>query len=64
MKSIPTEIKEKYKDIEWKKIAGMRDVVVHDYLGIDMEMTWQVAKTEVPQLKKKILKVKEELSLE
>lgn len=64
VKNIPNEIREKYKDIEWKKIGGMRDVVVHDYLGIDMEMTWKVVKEDIPDLKKKILKVKEDLSKE
>jgi uncharacterized protein with HEPN domain len=62
VKNIPDEIKSKYTDIEWKKIAGMRDVVVHDYLGIDMEMTWKVVIDDIPQLKKKILKLKEDLS--
>ena len=62
VKNIPKEIREKYKDIEWKKIAGMRDIVVHDYFGIDMEMAWKVVVDDIPQLKKKILKVKEDLS--
>lgn len=64
VKNIPDEVKDKYKEIEWKKIAGMRDVVIHDYLGVDMEMTWKVVEADIPDLKKKILKVKEDLSKE
>jgi uncharacterized protein with HEPN domain len=39
----------------------MRDVLIHAYFGIDLELTWRVATEEVPQLKKNILKIKEEL---
>jgi len=39
----------------------MRDILVHDYLGIDLNTTWQVAQNEIPQLKHKILKIKKDL---
>ena len=61
VKQIPTEIKEKHQEIPWRRIAGMRDVLIHAYFGIDLELTWRVATEEVPQLKKSILKIKEEL---
>ena len=60
VKNLPTEIKERYPDIAWKDIAGMRDILIHGYFGIDLELTWKVAKENVPDLKKKILKVKED----
>ena len=40
----------------------MRDISLHGYFGIDLELTWKVAKENVPDLKKKILKVKEDFA--
>ena len=60
-KNIPNALKDKYPDIPWKRIAGMRDILVHDYLGIDLNLTWGVAKKEIPKLKNNILKIKKDI---
>lgn len=64
VKNIPKETKDRYPDIRWKEIAGMRDILIHEYFGIDLLLTWRVAKKDIFNLKKKILKIKKDLEEE
>lgn len=61
VKNIPEEIKDKEQDIDWKKIAGLRDILIHAYFGIDVDIVWDIVKNKVPELKKKVLKLLDEL---
>ena len=56
-KKIPDEIKEKYGNIPWKNIAGMRDKLIHEYFGVDEEIVWKVAREEIPALKSSVQKL-------
>jgi uncharacterized protein with HEPN domain len=60
-KNIPEQIKKKYPEVPWKKMAGMRDRLVHEYFGIDLEILWETAKEDVPQLKIPVSKVLEDM---
>jgi len=51
---ISEEFKNKHPGIEWIKIKGFRNIVAHDYFGIDAEEVWQIIKTKIPTLKSDI----------
>ena len=50
-RKIPVEVREKYPEIPWKRMAGMRDKLIHEYSGVDLEIVWNVVKTELPPIK-------------
>ena len=49
-KHIPPDVRAQYPDINWRKIAGLRDVVIHEYFGVDVEIIWDIVTHEVPTL--------------
>lgn len=56
-KTIPSEIKEKYQDVPWKSVAGMRDKLIHVYFGVDLGAVWQTIREDLPKLKGQIEKI-------
>ncbi|GAB5465206.1 MAG: DUF86 domain-containing protein [Candidatus Kapaibacteriales bacterium] len=56
-KNISEETRTKYPDIRWKEMAGMRDIVIHQYFGVSIGMIWRVASSDLIHLKSKIKKV-------
>ncbi|MBU1121508.1 MAG: DUF86 domain-containing protein [Candidatus Omnitrophota bacterium] len=53
-KNISKSLRNRYIDIPWKDIAGMRDKLIHDYFGVDLEAVWDTARKDIPKLKKQI----------
>jgi uncharacterized protein with HEPN domain len=47
-------LKAKHPEINWRKITGFRNLLVHDYLGVDAERVWKIIEIELPSLKKTI----------
>ncbi|MBL7070711.1 MAG: DUF86 domain-containing protein [Candidatus Omnitrophica bacterium] len=56
-KNIPTSIKEKYSEIEWKKIAGLRNILAHEYFGIDVDILWDIIENKLPIFKKHVSRI-------
>jgi len=63
-KNIPSNIKENHSEVPWKKIAGMRDILTHSYFKINSDRAWEVIKEDLPNLKKQIKRILEEIKLE
>lgn len=51
---ITDDTRNKFPDIEWKQIAGLRDILVHEYFGIDADLIWQIVKVDIPELRDKL----------
>jgi uncharacterized protein with HEPN domain len=49
-KQIPVDMRARYPQVEWRKIAGLRDVIAHEYFGIDEDILWDVVGNRVPAL--------------
>ncbi|MCH7559206.1 MAG: DUF86 domain-containing protein [Planctomycetes bacterium] len=54
---LPDEFKEKYSEIEWYKVVGLRHRIVHEYFGIDLEIIWQILQKDLPELKSKLMQI-------
>lgn len=57
VKHISDDIRDQYDEIPWRKIAGMRDIIIHEYFGITLSMIWVVTQRELPDLKSKIVDI-------
>jgi hypothetical protein len=57
-KKLSDEFKSKHSSIEWKKIAGTRDKLIHDYYGIDYDIVWDILTTKIKELHQYLLGLK------
>ncbi|MDH4085295.1 MAG: DUF86 domain-containing protein, partial [Nitrospira sp.] len=50
VKKLPEDLRTQHPSLEWKKMAGLRDILIHEYFGLDSEIVWDIVKNKVPTL--------------
>ena len=61
VKNLPLNFTKKYPQVNWRESAGMRDVVVHEYFGVDLNIIWRTLGKDLPVFKEQILAIIEEI---
>ncbi|MCA1992407.1 MAG: DUF86 domain-containing protein [Coleofasciculus sp. S288] len=64
VKQISQELRQSHPEIPWRQIAGFRDVLIHNYMGLELNEVWNVVERDLPDLKGKIVVILQELENE
>jgi len=57
VKHLPNDMRQRYPNVPWREIAGMRDIIIHEYFGVTLEMIWLVATKDMDDLKENVVKI-------
>jgi len=56
-KKLPQHFRSQYPQVEWSEIAGLRDVLIHNYFGIDYDLVWNVVSKDIPELQRELQRI-------
>ena len=59
VKNVDDDFRNRYPQIPWKKIAGMRDIIAHEYFGVKLDRVWDVVRKDLPHIKQQMLFIME-----
>lgn len=62
VKHIPDELRARYPDVDWKRIAGLRDIIAHGYFGLNRQVLWDVVQNRIPELLQNVQQILQDAS--
>ena len=62
VKNLDENFRNRYPEIPWKRVAGLRDVLIHEYFGVSLKRVWRVIKIDLVDLKSQISRICEEIN--
>ena len=61
VKQLSPELRDRYPDVPWRRIAGFRDILIHNYMGVDLDEVWNVIEKDLPPLNRTVEAMRDEL---